>query len=224
MAYRDRHLCARKCAMTLDRYKFLCALLVLGEEFTVEDVIRFAKLPKTTVATFLNRESRFVERVGSIRTGRRGGQIAQYRVRPDQLGSLEREADQLQPNTVSATKGTESNLAATLIVADDTINRLSGNMSSEERAKMTGVAAFLISDAEHGVAALDSGSEGDAIRQRFAVVKQRFGAHLSPTPGVEHERNKAASSSRRSTKDNSEASGWRGSSAPLTKNETVNQS
>ncbi len=89
--------------MTLNKYRFLEALLVLRDRFTLEDIIRLTKLSKNTSATFLNRETRFVERCGKIETKQRGGQIALYRVKNKALPLLEKEINLLRIRNLPGT-------------------------------------------------------------------------------------------------------------------------
>ena len=59
----------------LERYRVLGAMLALGE-FTVSELVAMSDVQGPTVRTILRRESHYIEEVGTVPTGRRGGQAS----------------------------------------------------------------------------------------------------------------------------------------------------
>ena len=70
-----------------ERYRTLGAMLALGD-FSVAEIAALAQVGKSTVRTVLRREDDYVERVGTQRTGRRGGQPVRWRLRPGARESI----------------------------------------------------------------------------------------------------------------------------------------
>ena len=65
-----------------ERYRALGAVLALGE-FSVPEITALSGVREPTVRTILRREDEYVEQIGAQSTGRRGGQRAQWRLRPN---------------------------------------------------------------------------------------------------------------------------------------------
>lgn len=78
---------AFKLVIMIERYKVLGAMLTL-RQFSVADLAKFSRVKRSTVYTVLNREHRFIEEIDRLETGRRGGRIAVYRIKDDQIEEL----------------------------------------------------------------------------------------------------------------------------------------
>src|SRR5262245_18999028 len=74
-------------------YKVLSAMLALGQ-FTMEELARYARVGLATARTVRAHSGQYLEEVTRAPTGRRGGQLRVFRVRPDQRAALRAAVDE----------------------------------------------------------------------------------------------------------------------------------
>jgi hypothetical protein len=158
--------------IVLERYRTLGAALALGE-FTVPEVARLSGVRESTVRTTLRREGSFVERIGTQKIGRRGGQPVRWRVRPkarERLRAQLRELEQLGVGPWLGEREDESNtLPAGIIAAEDVLIRLAPMASDPtRRTELVDLAQAQLDAAT--ASALSTGNvPGDADVQLFST-------------------------------------------------------
>lgn len=90
-----------------ETYKVRGAMLMLPA-FTAEELSQQSGVKISTVRTILARSSEFVEEVGRIASGKRGGQETRLRVRPSKAEELQRELEALFSDLRSAAPASSS--------------------------------------------------------------------------------------------------------------------
>ncbi|MGI8802318.1 MAG: hypothetical protein ACR2KV_09130, partial [Solirubrobacteraceae bacterium] len=73
----------------LQQYKTLGAMLAL-REFTADELAAQAGVKRASVQTVLTRHRDWLEPIGRQATGRRGGQLVRYRLRPHAVEEVRR--------------------------------------------------------------------------------------------------------------------------------------
>src|SRR3712207_3702699 len=117
----------------IETYKVLGAMLALNE-FTADELARYTGAKVTTGRTILNREQSYLEEVGRLETGKKGGQCRRLRVRPMLLQSLRDRIENLFAQIKLAPSGSPEPESATdtasapqvplsLLVAEDILVR-----------------------------------------------------------------------------------------------------
>jgi hypothetical protein len=114
---------------SLNEYNLLGTMLSFPDGFTVTDLVRFTGMNENSIRTCIQRHPDLIEKVNQQRTGRPGGQVMVYRIKPDHLASirerLERDFRVLtrpHPSPIQVTAGVRdepSPLPLSLRVAED---------------------------------------------------------------------------------------------------------
>ena len=73
-------------------YMALGAILTL-KEFDATELARFSGLKLSTVYSIVRRHSGLLEEIGKKKTGKPGGKLIRYRVKPDRIAELEKTLD-----------------------------------------------------------------------------------------------------------------------------------
>lgn len=145
-------------------------MLALGE-FSVPELAALAHVGEPTVRTVLRRESRFVERVGAQRTGRRGGQPVRYQLLPAARDAIRATLEQLQGlgagSWLGDPSGPDSQAAALLAAEDVLLRRVPSVADPVERSRLVALARIYADTAEVPDAA---SAEGDLASDHQRVV------------------------------------------------------
>jgi hypothetical protein len=162
----------------LHRYRIMGAILAL-REFTAAQLAHYSGVKETTVRTVLNRESRFVERIGVEGRGRRGGQPIRYQMRADAEQELVRMLRDLEEVSAPPRHGSdeETDLALlSLVAAEDILLRRLPQAVPAERSHLLTLAS---TDFETAQSAAPHGQRGIAthltvvdLLLRLAEVEQ----------------------------------------------------
>jgi hypothetical protein len=107
-------------------YKALGAILTL-KEFDAKELARFSRLEESTVYTIIRRHGEFFQKIGKKGTGKRGGKLVRYRLKPDRIAELEKVRADLSAR-LNIRK-----MAEPAGITSDLIPRLSAGIRSAER-------------------------------------------------------------------------------------------
>lgn len=155
----------------LERYRTLGAMLALGE-FSVPEIAALAHVGEPTVRTVLRRESRYVERVGAQRTGRRGGQPARYQLLPGAREAIRATLEQLEilgaGSWLGDPSGPDSQAAALLAAEDVLLRRVPAATDIAERSRLIALARTQMETAAVPVA---PSAGADLVSDHMRVVK-----------------------------------------------------
>jgi len=134
-----------------ERYRTLGAILALGD-FSVAEVAALARVGESTVRTVLHREDDYVEKVGTQRTGRRGGQPIRWRLRPEAQESILAILQDLEilgaGSWLDDPSGPASPKAAVLAAEDVLLRRAPDARDPDERAELIEIARIHVETAE----------------------------------------------------------------------------
>jgi len=150
-------------------------MLALGE-FSVSDLAALSEVRKATVRTVLRRERQYVEEVGIMPTGRRGGQPVRWRLRPETREHLRAQLEELERLGVGPWIGQHQDashaLPAGLIAAEHVLLRLTPAISDPvERAGLIKLARTQI-DASDACGSVVSASTAQAVGQQVAIHRR----------------------------------------------------
>lgn len=134
-----------------ERYRTLGAILALGD-FSVAEVATLARVGESTVRTVLQREGDYVEKVGTQRTGRRGGQPIRWRLRPEAEESIQAILQELEfvgaGSWLDDPSGPASPKAAVQAAEDVLLRRVPDERDPDERAELIKLARTHVETAE----------------------------------------------------------------------------
>ncbi|MDR4469540.1 MAG: sigma-54 dependent transcriptional regulator [Nitrospira sp.] len=125
----------------MKRYKVLAGMLALKDEFTIADLARFSGVSYRTVSTVVSFSSDVVETRGYKETGRQGGKLIVYRVRPNRIERL-RNMLSKQFENINRSPGMETaqsvyqGVPLGLLAAEDALLRLPRNADSKQEAHL----------------------------------------------------------------------------------------
>ena len=146
----------------LERYRVLGAMLALGE-FTVSELVAMSDVREPTVRTILRRESHYIEEIGTVPTGRRGGQPVRWRLQASTREQLRVQLQRLEQLGVGPWLGESQDpnetLPAGIIAAEHVLLHLAPSTDPIERAGLIKLARAHMDAADaSGAATLTSGA------------------------------------------------------------------
>jgi phosphoglucosamine mutase len=152
----------------LERYRTLAAMLALGE-FSVQQVAALAHVGQSTVRTVLRRESQYVEKIGSQRTGRRGGQPDRWQLRPGAREAIRVILLELQAagagSWLDDPSTPDSRLGPLLAAEDVLLRQAPGTSDPTERSSLIKLARLQVETAQAIVAQADEADRAAAHLQ-----------------------------------------------------------
>jgi len=152
--------------MTINRYKFLGAMLALRDRFTLDDLTRYCELNEATVRTLFSREQHRAEFIEKVETGRPGGKLNLYKVKAEAITALEAELGTIYFGhpIPPIEPSTELQAPLSLVTAEDTLGRrLRQATTVEERARLVELARLLLETTRDEVNALVMGIENSEL-------------------------------------------------------------
>lgn len=163
--------------MTINKYKFLGAMLALRDRFTLEELIRYSELNEKTVRTLFSREQHRAEFIEKVETGRPGGQVNVYKVKAEAIPALEAELETIYfghpKKPLEPSAAVEAPLS--LVTAEDTLARRFRQATTfEERARLVELARLLLETARDEVYALVRGIENSELVSSLTSRVQRL--------------------------------------------------
>jgi hypothetical protein len=146
-------------------------MLALGD-FSVAEIADLAQVGKSTARTVLRREDDYVERVGSQRTGRRGGQPVRWRLRPgarEAIRAVLQELEDLGAGPWLDDLSAPDSPKAAVLAAEDVLLRRAPNASDpDQRAELIKLARVQVETAE---GTITPQQEADYIRDHLRIVR-----------------------------------------------------
>jgi len=151
-----------------ERYRTLGAMLALGD-FSVAEIAALAGVGESTVRTVLRREDGYVEKAGTLRTGRRGGQAVRWRLRPgarESIRAVLRELEDLGAGSWLDDADAPDGPSAAILAAEHVLLRRAPSASDPaERAELIKLARAQVDTAEGTVTPpLEAGFIADHLR------------------------------------------------------------
>jgi len=169
----------------IETYKVLGAMLALNE-FTADELARYTGAKVTTVRTILNREQSYLEEVGRLETGKKGGQCRRLRVRPMLLQSLRDRIENLFAQIKLAPSGSPEPESATdtasapqvplsLLVAEDIlVRRFPEAKDAAEKRSLIELAEVNFDTGRAECEMLPEGCNLDALKAHMRTIEDLF--------------------------------------------------
>lgn len=160
--------------MTINKYKLLGAMRALHKSFTIDDLVRYSGLSENTVRTIMSREKQFYEIHARSATGRPGGKVSEYRVKPNALPELEAVMSQIYHSYPVSSEKTEPQAPLSLLAAEDILNRTinrTPRSADDKFQKSLHLVYLLIGDAGEELTALARTASDQTL---FIPVSERL--------------------------------------------------
>jgi hypothetical protein len=169
----------------IETYKVLGAMLALNE-FTADELAHYTGAKVTTVRTILNREQSYLEEVGRLETGRKGGQCRRLRVKPVLLQSLRNRIENLFAQIKLAPSGSAEPEFATdsasapqvplsLLVAEDIlVRRFPEAKDAAEKRSLIELAEVNFDTGRTECETLPEGCNLDALKAHMRTIEDLF--------------------------------------------------
>jgi hypothetical protein len=157
----------------LERLKVLSGALRL-KEFSVRDLARYSEVNEHTVRTVLDRRNDLFEELRRDKTGRPGGSLIVYSLRPDRVKSLEKELDEIYGSLPTVDRAAhEAPVLLALDVADEFLTRhFHATEDSERRDEIIAIATKQMDSVRSDLESTDVFAPAtiEKIKQRLAKL------------------------------------------------------
>jgi hypothetical protein len=154
----------------MERYKILAGILALKDQFTVPELAKFSGVNDNTTRTVIGRNMDLVEACGHKETGRKGGKLVKYRLKPSKVeelrADLKKRFEALNvPFAAQSKSKTAPSVPLGLLAAEDALLRLKSAADNEQKEHLLQLAEIGL---QEGKSHLETGGMAPELQ---ALVK-----------------------------------------------------